>query len=149
MSKIFAVKATGGQEKNVANFIERRIVNKSKPIYSVLVVNSQKGYIYVEASNAQVVGETIAGIKHAKSLVPGIIQFQDIEKFLITKPIISELGLNDIVEVVAGPFKGMRAKINRIEPSRMEVTVMLLDAPYPLPVTVGANYLKLVEKAKG
>jgi transcriptional antiterminator NusG len=147
-SRFFAVKTTGGQEKSVASFIERRVMLKDKPIYSVLVLDGQKGYVYVEASNAQVVSESISGIRHVKNLIPGIIQFQDIEKFLIVKSIISELSLNDTVEVVAGPFKGMKAKINRIEPSRSEVTIVLLDAPYPLPVTVDVNYLKIVEKAK-
>jgi transcriptional antiterminator NusG len=148
ISNFFAVKTTGGQERNVANFIERRVALRAKTIYSILVLESQKGYLYIEAPNAQVVGESISGIKHAKNLIPGIIKFQDIERFLVTKSIISELGLDDIVEVIAGPFKGMKAKINRIEPARSEVTVILLDAPYQLPVTVGVNYLKIVEKAK-
>jgi transcriptional antiterminator NusG len=56
--------------------------------------------------------------------------------------------VNDVVEIIAGPFKGMRAKITRIEVARSEVTVLLMDAPYQLPVTVDASYLKIVEKAK-
>lgn len=147
-TRIFAVKTTGGQERTVANFVATRVSLRGKQVYSILVLDSLKGYVFVEAGNAQVVGESVAGFKHVKSQIPGMIQFPDIEKFLITKDIIAELGIDDTVEIVAGPFKGMRAKINRIELSRSEVTVILLDAPYQLPVTVDANYLKLVEKAK-
>ncbi|MEE9585323.1 MAG: transcription elongation factor Spt5, partial [Nitrososphaerales archaeon] len=108
-----------------------------------------KGYVFFEAPNAQVVGESIAGFKHVKSQVPGIIRFQDIERFLVTKSIITELDVGDKVEVIAGPFKGMQANITRIEQARKEVTVILLDAPYTLPVTVDADYLKVVQKGGG
>lgn len=147
--RVFAVKTTGGQEKSVANFVANRIQMRETPIYSVLVFENMKGYIFLEAPNAQIVGESISGIKHVKSQVPGIIQFPDIEKFLVTKSIITELDVGDKVEVVAGPFKGMQASITRIEPVRKEVTVILLDAPYQLPVTVDADYLKIVEKGGG
>ncbi|MCX8191779.1 MAG: transcription elongation factor Spt5 [Nitrososphaerales archaeon] len=144
--KIFAVKTTGGQERIVANFIATRVLLKEKRVHSIVVLDSLKGYVLLEADNIQVVNEVISGFKHVKSPVPGIIQFSDIERFLITKPIISELEIGDIVEVVAGPFKGMRAKIDRIEEAKSEVTVILLDAPYQLPVTIDANYLKIVQK---
>ena len=147
-SRFFAVKTTGGQERTVANFVATRISLKNKKVYSILVLDSLKGYILLEAPNAQVVNESVSGFKHVKSPIPGIIQFQDIEKFLVTKSIISELAVDDTVEVIAGPFKGMKAKITRVEPARSEVTAILLDAPYPLPITVDANYLKLVQKAK-
>jgi len=107
-----------------------------------------KGYVFLETDNAQVVSEAVSGLKHVRGLVPGMIQYQDIEKFLVTKPVISELKVDDIVEIIAGPFKGMRAKINRIELARSEVTVVLLDAPYQLPVTIDANYLKPSSQTK-
>ena len=60
---------------------------------------------------------------------------------------VAELSDSDIVEIVAGPFKTMRAKIVRIETAKQEVTVVLLDTPYQLPVTVDAAYLKIIQKA--
>ncbi|NWG09775.1 MAG: transcription elongation factor Spt5 [Nitrososphaerales archaeon] len=146
--RLFAVKTTGGQERIVADFVSNRVSTRKLPIYSMLILDGMRGYVFLEADNAQVVSEAISGIKHVKGLVPGIMQHQDIEKFLVTKPIISELMVNDTVEIVAGPFKGMKAKINRIEHTRSEVTVVLLDAPYQLPVTVDANYLKLLSHEK-
>ena len=54
----------------------------------------------------------------------------------------SELSVNQIVEIIGGPFKGMKATVTRIDHDKEEATVILLDAPYQLPVTVDANYLK-------
>ena len=147
-ARIFAIKTTGGQEKTVASFVGSRAQLRKKPIHAIMAIESMKGYVFVEAPNAQVVGDAIAGFKHVKSQVPGIIQFPDIENFLVTKSVLLELNINDIVEITGGPFKGMRAKIDRVEPSRSEATVILLDAPYTLPVTVTVDYLRIVERAK-
>jgi transcriptional antiterminator NusG len=142
------VKTTGGQERTVATFVANKAMQKKKPIYSILALDTWKGYVLFEAPNSQVVDESIQGFKHVRSKIPGMMQFQDIEKFLVTKSMVAELSDGDIVEIVAGPFKTMRAKIARIESAKQEVTVVLLDTPYQLPVTVDAAYLKIVEKAK-
>ncbi|MEM4312095.1 MAG: transcription elongation factor Spt5 [Nitrososphaerales archaeon] len=147
--KFFVVRTTGGQEKNIISFIENRIKNKKIPVYSIISLDSLKGYILIEANNAQVVYESASGFKHVKSQVPGMIQTEDVEKMLITKPIVTELGDNDIVEIVTGPFKGMKARVQKIDRVKSEVTVILLDVSYQLPVTIDANYVKILEKAKG
>lgn len=151
-TRIFAVKTTGGQEKTVAKFVGDRLEKKKQEgkesqVYSILVLEAQKSYVFFEAPNAQAVSDAISGFKHVKGMVPGYIQFSDIEKFLVDKSIISDVGVGDVIEIVAGPFKGMRAKINRVEPQRSEVTVMLLDAPYQLPVTVDVGFIKIVSRA--
>src|ERR1700685_3586196 len=147
-SSIYPVKTTGGQERTVATFVANKAVQKKKPIYSILALDTWKGYVLFEAPNSQVVDESIQGFKHVRSKIPGMMQFSDIEKFLVTKSMVAELGEGDTVEIVAGPFKTMRAKIVRIESAKQEVTVVLLDTPYQLPVTVDAAYLKIVEKSK-
>jgi transcriptional antiterminator NusG len=146
-SSIYPVKTTGGQERTVATFVANKAMQKKKSIYSILALDTWKGYVLFEAPNSQVVDESIQGFKHVRSKIPGMMQFQDIEKFLVTKSIVAELSDSDIVEIVAGPFKTMRAKIVRIETAKQEVTVVLLDTPYQLPVVLDAAYLKIVQKA--
>jgi len=94
------------------------------------------------------VEEAIAGIRHVRSRVPGVVSFSEIERYVVRKPIIEELSENDIVEVTGGPFKGMRAKITRIDKAKAEVTLELLEATFTLPITVHSDYVKIVEKAK-
>jgi len=146
--KIFAVKTTGGQENIVANLVTNRVSLRELPVRAILVLDGIKSYVLLEADNAQIVNEAVSGIKHVKGQVPGMIQHEDIEKFLVSKPVISELSLGDIVEIIAGPFKGMKAKINRVEVARSEATVILFDVPYQLPVTIDANYLKILSHSK-
>jgi transcriptional antiterminator NusG len=94
------------------------------------------------------VEEAITGVKHVRSRIPGIVSFTEIERYIVKKPIIEELSENDIVEVTGGPFKGMRAKITRIDKTKAEVTLELLEATFTLPITVNSDYVKLVEKSK-
>jgi len=155
-SRFFAVKTTGGQERNVAKFVGNRLERDetensviSSTIRSIVVIDSLKGYVFFEAPNAQVVSDAISGFKHVKNMIPGIVPYEDIEKFLVTRSIISEISINDTVEITSGPFKNMKAKISRVEAGRSEVTIMLLDAPYQLPVTIDVNGIRIVEKSKG
>jgi len=147
-TKIFAVKTTTGQEKNVARLVAAKIEMNGIPIKAILVPETLKGYVFMEAEGPHFVEEAIAGIKHVRSRIPGIVSFSEIERYIVRKPIIEELNENDIVEVTGGPFKGMRAKITRIDKTKEEVTLELLEATFTLPITVHSDYVKLVEKAK-
>ncbi len=147
-TKIFAVRTTTGQERNVAKLVSAKIKMKKIPIKAILVPETLRGYVFIETPSPHFVEEAIAGIKHVRSRVPGLVNFSEVERYIIKVPIIEELSENDIVEVTGGPFKGMRAKITRIDKVKEEVTLELLEATFTLPITVHSDYVKLVEKAK-
>lgn len=147
-TKIFAVRTTAGQERNVAKLVAGKIKMKDLPVKAILVPESLRGYIFMEAEGPHYVEEAISGVRHVRSRVPGVVKFSEIEKYLVRKPIIEKLDRNDIVEVTGGPFKGMRAKITRVNKVKEEVTLELLEATFTLPITVHSDYVTLVEKAK-
>lgn len=126
----------------VADMLYTKVTAKKIGIRSVMVLDSFKGYIIVEAPDANVAYEGLAGIRHVRGQIRGDLPFKDIEGYLIKKPTVTELNIDDTVEVIAGPFKGMKAKITRVDYEKQEATVVLLDSPYQIPVTVDANYLK-------
>jgi transcriptional antiterminator NusG len=148
LTAVFAVRTTAGQEKNVANLIEAKAKMGEIPIKSVLVPEMLKGYVFIEADGPHSVEKSIAGVKHVRSRVPGIVTFPEVERYIVVKPVIEELDDDDLVEVVGGPFKGMRAKITRVDKAKEDVTLELLEATFTLPITVHADYVKLVGKAK-
>jgi transcriptional antiterminator NusG len=147
-TKIFAVKTTTGQEKNVARLVTSKVEMTKLPIRAILVPETLKGYVFLEAEGPHFVEEAISGVKHVRSRIPGIVSFSEIERYIVRKPIIEELHESDIVEVTGGPFKGMRAKITRIDKGKAEVTLELLEATFTLPITVNSDYVKLVEKSR-
>jgi transcriptional antiterminator NusG len=145
-SKFFAIRTTGGQEHIVANILQNKINAKNLGIRSILALDNFKGYIIVEAQDSNVAYEALSGIRHARGQIRGELPFKDIEGYLIKKPVVSDLNVDDTVEVIAGPFKAMKAKITRVDYEKQEATVVLLDSPYQIPVTVDANYLKKITR---
>ena len=141
-SKFFAIRITGGQEKVVANILENKINTKKIKVLSILALDNFKGYIIVEAPDSNVAFEALHGVRHVRGQIRGELPFKDIEGYLVKKPVVTELNIDDTVEVIAGPFKAMKAKITRVDYEKQEATVILLDSPYQIPVTVDANYLK-------
>jgi len=168
-SHLFAVRTTGGQEKIVMRLLEARMkldqkdeeeIEKAKEegkeikideafprvknIQSVVLLSDLKGYVVVEALDASAMFNAIQGIRHVRGQLRGELTYNEIEKYLIKKSTVSELAVENTVEIIGGPFKGMKATKTRLELEKEEATVILLDATYQLPVTVDANYLKLV-----
>jgi transcriptional antiterminator NusG len=143
-SKFFAIRTTGGQENIVANIIQNRINAKKIGIHSILILENFKGYIIVEAPDSNIAYEALAGVRHVRGQIRGELPFKDIEGYLVKKPVVSDLSIDDTVEIIGGPFKAMKAKITRVDYEKQEATVVLLDSPYQIPVTVDANYLKKV-----
>lgn len=141
-SKFYAIRITGGQEQVVANILQNKINTKKIKILSILVLDNFKGYIIVEAPDSNVAFEALHGVRHVRGQIRGELPFKDIEGYLVKKPVVTELNIDDTVEVIAGPFKAMKAKITRVDYEKQEATVVLLDSPYQIPVTVDANYLK-------
>lgn len=141
-SKFFAIRTTGGQEHIVVNLAQNRINSKKIAVRSILLLDSFKGYIIIEAPNSNIAYDALIGVRHVKGQIRGELPYKDIESYLVKRPVVTELNIDDTVEVIAGPFKSMKAKITRVDYEKQEATVLLLDSPYQIPVTVDANYLK-------
>ena len=142
-SHLFAVRTTGGQEKIVMRLLEARIKMDKIDIQSVVLLTDLKGYVVVEAKDTSSMFDAIQGIRLVRGQLRGELTYDEIEKYLVKKSTVSELAVENIVEIIGGPFKGMKATITRLDQENEEATVVLLDATYQLPVTVDANYLKL------
>ena len=142
-SKFFVVRVSGGQESLIASTLYSKLSSKKiEGIYSILFLDNFKGYVIVEALDSNIAYEALHGIRHIRGQIRGELPYKDLEGYLIKKPVVTELIIDDTVEIIAGPFKSMKAKITRVDYEKQEATVVLLDSPYQIPVTVDANYLK-------
>ncbi|KON29481.1 hypothetical protein AC482_06400 [miscellaneous Crenarchaeota group-15 archaeon DG-45] len=115
------------------------------PIAAILAPAELKGYIIVETSTPHSAEELIRGIKHTRERVQGIIQPSEVDHYLETRPVVEGLEEGTLVEVVAGPFKGMQAKVMRVDEAKEEVTIEILEASFTLPITVHADYVREIK----
>ena len=143
-SHLFAVRTTGGQEKIVMRMLEARLKMGTVDLQSVLLLDDLKGYVVVESRDVSSMFNAIQGLRHVRGQLRGELEYNEIEKYLVKKSVVSELAVDNTVEIIGGPFKGMKATVTRVDKEKEEATVVLLDAAYELPVTVDANYLKLI-----
>lgn len=144
-TSLYAVKVTGGQERNVVMMLADKARVEKLPIAAILAPAELKGYIIVETGTPHNVEELIRGMKHTRERVQGIIDPQEVGHYLETRPVVEGLEVGVLVEVVAGPFKGMRAKVMRVDEAKEEVTIEILEASFTLPITVHADYVREVK----
>lgn len=144
-TSLYAVKVTNGQERMVAEMLADKAKVENLPLFSILSPSELKGYIIVESMTPHTVDEAIRGMRYARSRVQGVVTPEEIDKYLETKPAIEGLSEGTLVDVVAGPFKGMQARIVRVDSSKEEVTIEILEAAFSLPITVHADYVREVK----
>ena len=144
-TSLYAVKVTMGQERNVATMLADKAKVEELPVAAILVPTTLRGYIIVETIAPHVVDQLIRGMRHTRERVQGLVTPSEVDHYLETQPIIEGLEVGALVEVVAGPFKGMQAKVVRVDTSKEEVTVELLEAAFTLPITVHADYVREVK----
>ncbi len=142
-TSIYTIRTTIGQEKSVAELIANRVKIHGLAIQSILVPETLRGYIFIETSKRDAIDEAISGISHVRGSV-GKTNINELSHFLIPKPPTEGLEAGDIVEITGGPFKGTRAKVTRVDTTKEEVTVELLDSPAPIPIRVHGDYVRKV-----
>jgi transcriptional antiterminator NusG len=144
-TSLYAVKVTTGQERNVATMLADKAKVNKLPVFAILAPAELKGYIIVEASMPHTVEELIRGMKHVRERVQGLVDPSEVNHYLETRPVVEGLEIGILVEVIAGPFKGMQARVMRVDEGKEEVTIEILEASFTLPITVHADYVREVK----
>ncbi|PSP90418.1 transcription elongation factor Spt5, partial [Halobacteriales archaeon QH_8_68_33] len=113
--------------------------------HAALAPDSLTSYVMVEADDAAVFDRILDEIPHANGVVPGETPISEVEHFLSPKPDVEGIAEGDIVELIAGPFKGEKAQVQRIDEGKDQVTVELYEATVPIPVTVRGDQIRVLD----
>jgi len=143
---IYAVKTVVGREEDVADLIYANAKKNDLEVFSVFVLPGIKGFVFVEASSLDEVYMALRGLYYIKGLIKKEIPLEEIVSILKKEEKEVEVKKGDIVEIIAGPFKGEKAKVIRVDSSRDEITVEILGAVIPIPVTLKKDNVRVVKK---
>ena len=149
-NKIYAIKTTAKQERTVADNIEK-VARDQKEIHvaAVLAPEELRGYVLVESPDPIARMEQLVElIPHARAVVQGSTALGEVEHFLVPKPVVSGITEGTIVEIIAGPFKGEKAVVKRIDSAKEEITVELYESMVPIPITVRGDSVRVVERTE-
>ena len=145
----FVVKVTAGQEKIAAGMLQNKLGKDAlQSIYSILVAEGIRGYIVVEAENEVEVRAFITKERNIKGILPLPLTEDEVKKFLAVKSHTQEIEKGDTIEFTTGPFKGYKAKVLKVDTSKNDVTVELMDVVVPIPLTTKMNTAKVIEKVQ-
>lgn len=146
---IWFVRTTVGQERNVLLIAEDKTIRQGIPIKSMLLLDSLKGYVLVEADAPHFVEAAFSGIKHVRGASFRKTDLKEIERFLVPKSPLEGLKEGDVAEVIGGPFRGLKGRVIKLDTHREEVTLELLEAAYTLPIKVHGDLVKRVKAEEG
>ena len=144
----FVIRVTSSQEKITLDILEKKAMKEGLPIYSMILVEGMRGYLIVEAKNEAACRDLIMNEPHVKGMLPKPLSDEELNKMIEIKRSAQEIGVNDVVEFLSGPFKGYKAKVIKVDPTKDEITVELMDVAVPIPVTTKSNTAKIIEKAQ-
>ncbi len=150
-NRIFAIKTTSKQERTVADNI-RTVIDSGATdvkVTAIIVPDELKGYVLVETPESLARIEQLAEkVAHARTVVRGETTFEEVAHFLVPKPVVSGISEGTIVELIAGPFKGEKAVVKRIDAGKEEITVELYESVLPIPITVRGDNVRVVDRGE-
>ena len=145
-TKIFSIKTQVGKEQSTANLVNSRADKSKIRIPSVLVTPELRGYIFVEGYDKERIRDMIKTVSYARNMLEGDIPIDQIEHFLVPASAVAKIAEGDIVEMVAGPFRGETAKVTHIDDTKEEITVELFESVVPIPITVRGEQVRVVKR---
>lgn len=145
---IFVVKVTTNKEDQAVDLIADRADKKQLQVFSVARPHGLRGYIILEALDTPTAEQAIHNLPYVKSLITKPVAYNEIETMI--QPVVAAINIEkgDIVEMLTEPFKREKAKVVRVDKTREEVVVELLEATVPIPITVKIDNVKVIRRTK-
>ena len=146
---VLAIKTSRGYEREVADTLLARAEEKADVVFALLVPSALRGYVFAEGMSFEGVREMLKGIRKARGLVEGETTLKEVEPLLVPKITVEGFVEGAIVELISGPFKGEKARVKKIDQTKEEITVELIEAVVPIPVTVRGDHVRMLERGGG
>jgi len=135
-SRFYAVYVTGGTEERVALVLHQRVLGMGLDIRSIVVPSDLKGVIIIEAGDPGDLYDLIRGVRNVKRRRPVLIKPEEAIRLARPRVEIPELEKDQVVEIIGGPFRGMRGRVVEVYENRQEVDLLLLDSDFHMIITV-------------
>ena len=152
-TQMLVLKTQVGQERRVAEALGNKARRFGLPILGLLAPSELRGYVFIETTDPIRVEKGVRGVSYARALIkdpmtgqPKDTPFTEIAHFLTPVSAVAKIAEGDIVELVSGPFRGEKAKVTRVDDTKEEITVELIESMVPIPITVKGEHVRVLEK---
>ena len=143
---IYIVKVTTNKEERALEMVAAKIKKKDLNVYAVARPHGLRGYILLESPDRENAEEAVFNLPYVKGILPKVLSYEEVKSML--EPITADVKIekNDIVEIIAEPFKKEKAKVIRVDKAKGEVSVSLLGAVVPIPATVKIDNVRVIRR---
>ena len=124
MTFFFLVRVARGFEGKVTKDITNNARLDGIPIKSILATPQLSGFIIVECERKFDLMECLRGVSRARGILPGKVTLQEAMKYVDVPE--AKFNIDDLLEVIAGPFKGSSVKVIE-DDGGSRISVMLMD----------------------
>jgi transcription termination/antitermination protein NusG len=143
---IFVIKVTTNKENLAVDLIADKCEKKHLNVHSVVIPHGLKGYLFLEAEERESAEEAVFNLPYVKGIIGKTVTYEEISNMLETSMESIQIKEGDIVEIIGSTLKGEKGKIQRIDRQKSEVTLTLLGAVVPLPVTTSVDNIKVIRR---
>ncbi len=166
---IFTIRTTVNQENMVLDLVAEQVRREDLAVPSLAVLPGLRGYVLIEADNEMTVRRAISNIPNVKGRgvvgtsflrkktklgedeeVEGgevrVVKIGELSSLLEAKPLMKSIKVGQRVQLIAGPFKGEKARVLRVNDTKEEVTVEILEAAVKIPVTISAEHIRILKE---
>ena len=159
--QLYIMKTAIGREQTASERLADRGRRSGAPVYAILAPTKLRGFVFVETDSPEVLRDNLKGLTHARGMVMvkgigygrskqpdtfGTSTLEELKPHLTPPPAVTGIAEGNIIEIISGPFKGEKARVQRIDESKEEVTVELIEAMVPIPITVRGDHVRVLEK---
>ena len=128
------------------DFVSSNAKKKGLEVYAVVRPHGLRGYIFIEAEKRADAEQAAFNVPYARGVLPNEVRYDEIEHMLEQVKKDMNIKKNDIAEIISGPFKREKCKVTRIDKTKEEVVVELLEAAVPIPITVKMDAIKVIRR---
>jgi transcription termination/antitermination protein NusG len=143
---IFALRTTANREDQVMDFISSNVTRKAIEVYSIVRPHGMRSYIFVEAAKKADAEAAAFNVPYARGILSKEVEYREIEHMLEQVKRDVNIKKNDIAEIISGPFKREKCKVTRVDKTKEEVIVELLEAAVPIPITLKFDAIKVIRR---
>ena len=146
-TKIFAIRTSANREDQVVDYFVSKLQKETKhEVFSLIRPHGMRGYIFAETTSKEALDTALQGVPYARGILPHEIPYPEIEHMLEQGKKEYNIKKNDIAEIISGPFKREKCKITRVDKTKNEVVVELVEAAVPIPITVSIDAVKVIRR---
>jgi transcriptional antiterminator NusG len=143
---IFGLRTTANREDQVMDFTVSNAEKKKLEVYSIIKAHGMRSYIFIEAASKMDAEQVAFNVPYARGILSKEIGYHEIEHMLEQVKKVVNIQKGDIAEIISGPFKREQCKITRVDKTKEEVVVELLESAVPIPLTLKIDAIKVIRR---